>query len=41
MIGECCMDVDGVTVVSETDDAPCGMLFGLSTGRSDAGEANI
>ena len=38
---DCCLDVDGVTGVSETDGAICGIVSRLSTGRSDAGEANM
>ena len=38
---DCCLDVDGVTGVTETDGTIFGIAFGLSTGRSDAGEANI
>ena len=38
---ECCLNVDDVTDVISTDDAVCDVVFGLSTGWCDAGEANI
>ena len=38
---DCCLNVDVVTDVTETDDAVCGIVFGLNTGWSDAGKANI
>ena len=40
-INECCLDVDGDTDVTESDDAVCGIVLGLSAGWSEAGEANI